>query len=107
LNVSTTMADPAPDAPSSVVDWRDCDCDVGEVVVLAQSPKALLVRFCTIELEPAWISRRHIRDGSEVSRKGDRGLLVISRWMAQTVGAYRGRWLVASWRKLDAAAQIR
>jgi hypothetical protein len=50
-----------------------------DVKTLAETEKALL---CVIDGEKHWIPHGQIDDDSEVYRKGDEGLLIVSEWIA-------------------------
>ena len=52
---------------------------------LSESPKALLVLIAGRE---HWVPKSQIHDDSEVYKRGDRGKLVMSKWIATE----RGLW---------------
>ena len=52
---------------------------------IASSDKALLIQFEDRE-EPVWIPQGQIHDDSEVYRRGDKGKLVLTEWIATEKG---------------------
>lgn len=54
-----------------------------DVEVLHGTEKALC---CLIALEEYWIPKSQISQRSEVQEKGDRGLLIITEWIADKKG---------------------
>lgn len=54
-----------------------------DVTVIAETEKALL---CDIEGEEIWIPKSQITDNSEVLEKGDKGMLIITQWIASEKG---------------------
>jgi hypothetical protein len=46
--------------------------------------------LCLIGTKQVWVPLTEIRYGSEVARIGDRGRLIISRWLAQNMGLRGG-----------------
>jgi hypothetical protein len=67
--------------------------DVGEVEVLEQRGAGLLCRRLS-DSKTAWIARSQVDPESEVRTRGDRGILVIPRWLAEKIGWVQrgGRW---------------
>jgi hypothetical protein len=47
--------------------------------------KALLVHVPQVE-EPTWVPISQVSEDSEVQRKGDEGMLIVSRWLAEQKG---------------------
>lgn len=63
--------------------FRSGICSFNGVVSIHETPNAVL---CLIEGEEHWIPKSHIHDDSEVWRKGQRGELFISEWLALQKG---------------------
>ena len=65
-------------------DWGDtgdfADIEIEDVEVIADTEKAIL---CVIEGKQHWIPQSQVREDSEVWKKGDKGTLIISRWIAE------------------------
>lgn len=65
-------------------DWADeadySDVEFENVEAIAATDKAVL---CVIEGKQHWIPQSQIRPNSEVWKQGDKGTLVISRWIAE------------------------
>jgi hypothetical protein len=60
--------------------------DVGEVVCIAETAKAVLVEWTDSD-EQSWIPKSCLKeDDNEISCLGDRGVLVIPRWLAVKIG---------------------
>jgi hypothetical protein len=53
--------------------------DLTDAEVIAESPKAILVKIG--DEEQFWIPQSQIDDRSEVRRRGDKGTLMISEWI--------------------------
>lgn len=75
-------------------DWdvdakKDDDVSLPEAVCLGESAKALKVRVGS-ERDPVWIPRGHVREASAVKGDGDRGVLVVSHWIAAQKGWVEG-----------------
>jgi hypothetical protein len=76
---------------TSQPDWdappeEEEDARFPDAVCLKESAKAIEVRVGSGE--PVWIPKTHVRKTSEVQGDGDRGVLVISEWIAsQKFGA--------------------
>jgi hypothetical protein len=49
------------------------------VRVVAERSRVLL---CLIRDRKVWVQRSHVQEGSEVKTRGDRGRLVIPKWLA-------------------------
>lgn len=62
--------------------WME-DCRIYDVFAQAETDKALL---CVIDNQEFWIPKGQITDDSEVWRKGDEGLLVVTHWIAEQKG---------------------
>ena len=56
---------------------------VADVEVIVDGGTALL---CVIDGKQVWVPVLEMKYGSEVAKVGDRGKLVISRWLAEQVG---------------------
>lgn len=54
------------------------------VTVEAATPKALMVRVEGVE--PFWVPRSQVMEGTDVFDKGDVGTLVMPRWLAEKRG---------------------
>ena len=65
-------------------DWGDEsdyeDVEIEDVEVIAATEKAIL---CLIDGKQHWIPQSQIQPDSEVWKRGDKGTLVISRWIAE------------------------
>ena len=61
----------------------DDTCRFEDVLCTYQTQKAIKV---TIEDEEHWIPQSQVHDDSEVYKVGQRGTLVITRWIAQQRG---------------------
>jgi hypothetical protein len=61
----------------------DDTCRFEDVLCTYSTPKAIKV---TIEDEEHWIPQSQVHDDSEVYKTGQRGTLVITRWIAQQRG---------------------
>lgn len=59
------------------------DVELEVVEVKAATEKAMLVLY---KDEEYWIPRSQVRDGTKVNKKGDKGKLVISAWIAGEKG---------------------
>ena len=59
--------------------------DVGEVIVIAETAKAIKVER-TDDDEQSWIPKSALDKESEVEGMGDRGILIIPRWLAEKIG---------------------
>lgn len=67
----------------SVHDMEPDDLWEEKVEVQAVTAKALLVRY---EGEDQWIPLSQVHKDSEVTKKGDSGLLIIPLWLAKEKG---------------------
>ena len=56
---------------------------VADVEVIGDGGTALL---CVIDGKQVWVPVLEMKYGSQVAKVGDRGKLVISRWLAEQVG---------------------
>ena len=56
---------------------------IEEVRCLRETDKALL---CDVDGEEVWIPKSQIQDDSEVTEKGDMGILAIPAWLADEKG---------------------
>lgn len=63
------------------------EVEVPDVVVLRESAKALCVRWAGGE---DWVPKGQIRSRSGVKNDGDRGTLVVSRWIAEQKNMVEG-----------------
>jgi hypothetical protein len=45
--------------------------------------------LCLVGSQQVWVPLTEIRYGSELSRMGDRGRLIVSRWFARNIGLRR------------------
>jgi len=63
---------------------KEDDVAVPDVTVLRESDKALQVRVG--RGEPIWIPKTQIREASPVQHDGERGVLLISAWIAEQKG---------------------
>jgi hypothetical protein len=68
----------------------DIGCDVGEVVALHDTPKAVLVVLVQLDGGQQWIPRSKIMFDSEVKNRGDRGILIVATWLARKILASHG-----------------
>lgn len=66
-----------------MTDFRD-KVSIDDVVVVRETPKALLVRFD--DGEERWIPQSQVDDDSEVYKDGDEGTIIISEWWASKEG---------------------
>lgn len=57
---------------------------IPNVVAVAETAKAIDVRFGTDLHLSHWIPKGQIQPGAEVRHLGDRGLLIVSKWFAMT-----------------------
>lgn len=68
-------------------DWDEMvdfeDVEVEDVEIIAETEKAIL---CVIDGKQHWIPQSQVRDDSEIWKKGDKGTLVISSWIAEQRG---------------------
>lgn len=55
--------------------------DIGHVTVLRTTEMALLVSFD--DGEEAWIPRSVLDDENELESRGDSGVLIVPRWLAE------------------------
>jgi hypothetical protein len=67
--------------------------DVGEVEVVDERALAISCRRLS-DNKTAWIARSQVDPESEVRKRGDRGVLVIPRWLAEKIRWVQpgGRW---------------
>lgn len=65
--------------------------EVEHATALAESDKAILCR-CSDEVRAwdAWVPKTQIDPLSDVKKRGDRGVLTVSRWFAIRAGWVRG-----------------
>lgn len=71
--------------------------DCGLVRVIATSEKAIKVIFLDVMVASGWAPLSQIHPESEVPSKA-LGVLVTKRWWANTVGIYKGDYLLAELR---------
>ena len=62
------------------------DVSLGNVVVLRETERALLVRIPGAKEDELWIPKNQVRAGSQCEHDGDRGTLIISHWIAGEKG---------------------
>jgi len=53
---------------------------------IRETEKAILVAFKEEEEEPEWIPKSQVHDDSTVYKKGDEGVLIVTRWFAKQKG---------------------
>ncbi len=63
---------------------RNLGIDVGNVTVLAETAKAVLCSWD--DGEEHWIPKSAIDVESEVYEQGERGVLIIPKWLAEKLG---------------------
>lgn len=66
--------------PRDVNDLSGSDLWEGQVEVIRESPKALLVDY---EGNEEWIAKSQIHKDSDVQGEGDEGVLIIPTWLAE------------------------
>lgn len=69
--------------PRGIRDDDEPDVTLENVEVIRDSEKAMLIAY---KDEEYWIPRSQTRDESTVKKKGDKGKLVISAWIAGEKG---------------------
>ncbi len=103
--LSPNSPTPSPDAPLSRRQLSErWGFECGLVHVLATSPGAVRVRFVDLMLAPCWVPRSQIHYESEVPAASE-GILVVTRWWANTVKIYEGDWLIAKIRRFEKPPQ--
>jgi len=59
--------------------------EIGDTRCIQETSQAILVESPELD-EAEWIPQSQVEDESEVYRKGDEGVLIISDWLAEKRG---------------------
>lgn len=63
--------------------FSEFGADVGEAIVVRETPLALLVKLVDHNNREAWVPKSAIHDDSEVYEDGTEGILILEPWLAK------------------------